>query len=90
MNFPEQQIQQVIGALRDISDPTDRAKATGAMLDAIPALQRALRELRQSAVRELRAQGFSHAEVAQALGVSRSRAQQIAEGRTSGRADKHD
>lgn len=85
MSFPEQQIQQVTAALRGIADPTDRAKATGAMLDAIPTLQQALREIRQGAVLALRAQGLSHAEIGKALGLSRGRAQQIAEGRTSGK-----
>jgi DNA-directed RNA polymerase specialized sigma24 family protein len=79
-------IQKVGSAFAGIPDPTNRAKAIGAMLDAMPQLQAGLRELRQNAVKELRAGGMSHGEVAAALGISRSRAQQIAEGRASGRA----
>ncbi|MEV5451531.1 sigma-70 family RNA polymerase sigma factor [Streptomyces sp. NPDC052535] len=69
-------------------DPVQRAKDVGAALNAIPELQRWLREVRQSAVQGMRADGMSHAEVGKELGISRARAQQIAEGRTSGkRAD---
>lgn len=64
---------------------TERAKAASTALQAIPALQQWLRELRQTAVKELRADGMSHAQVAAELGISRARAQQIAEGRTTGK-----
>ncbi|MGY4927928.1 sigma-70 family RNA polymerase sigma factor [Streptomyces sp. 900105755] len=66
-------------------DATQRAKAASDALQAIPDLQRWLRELRQGAVQEMRAGGMSHADVGAALGVSRARAQQIAEGRTTGK-----
>lgn len=75
---------KVTGAFAGIGDPTDRARAAGAMLEAVPDLQRSLREIRQNAVRELRAQGLSHAEVGEAIGVHRNRAAQIAGGRTGG------
>ncbi|MDQ0758713.1 sigma-70 family RNA polymerase sigma factor [Streptomyces canus] len=75
--------------LAEQGDPTQRAKTVGAALQAIPELQHWLREIRQSAVQEMRDDGMSHAEVGKELGLSRARAQQIAEGRTSGkRADK--
>lgn len=77
-------VEGIKTTLNEITDPTDRAKAASALLDAIPTLQSALREIRQTAVLELRAQGLSHNEVGIAIGTSRSRAQQIAEGRTSG------
>lgn len=74
--------------LAEQGDPTQRAKAVGAALQAIPELQHWLREIRQGAVREMRDEGKSHAEVGKELGLSRARAQQIAEGRTTGkRAD---
>ncbi|MDL4812779.1 hypothetical protein [Actinomadura opuntiae] len=72
----------VLAQVQDLSDATERAKAVGAILDAIPYLQANLRSTRQTAVREMRAGGMSHADVAQALGLSRSRAQAIAEGRS--------
>lgn len=77
-------VEDIAATLAAIDDPTDRAKTAGALLDAVPQLQRTLRETRQAAVLNLRAGGFSHGAVAAALGISRSRAQQIAEGRTSG------
>jgi hypothetical protein len=79
-------------SLKNVADqgsPTDRARSVGKILEAIPALQHWLREVRQGAVQEMRSEGMSHAEVGKELGLSRARAQQIAEGRTTGkRADK--
>ncbi|MEE2044389.1 hypothetical protein ABZ234_18380 [Nocardiopsis sp. NPDC006198] len=83
MSFADDQTQQIINALTSIDPPEDRARAVGEMLKGVPALQRALREARQAAVLEMRAAGASHADVGAALGVSKGRAQQIAEGRTS-------
>jgi DNA-directed RNA polymerase specialized sigma24 family protein len=71
--------------LAEQGDATQRAKEVGAALNAIPDLQRWLREIRQGAVQEMRSEGMSHAEVGKAIGVSRGRAQQIAEGRTTGK-----
>lgn len=71
--------------LAEQGDPTQRAKDVGAALQAIPELQKWLREIRQGAVQEMRDDGLSHAQVAAELGISRARAQQIAEGRTSGK-----
>lgn len=71
--------------LTDQSDPTERARGVGKVLEAIPALQHWLREIRQGAVQEMRSAGMSHAEVGKELGISRARAQQIAEGRTTGK-----
>lgn len=71
--------------LADTDDPTERAKQAGVALNAVPELQSWLRQVRQEAVLEMRAGGLSHAEVGKQLGVSRARAQQIAEGRTTGR-----
>ncbi|MEU0098236.1 RNA polymerase subunit sigma-70 [Streptomyces sp. NPDC006267] len=71
--------------LAEQDNPTNRAKDVGRVLEAIPALQHWLREVRQGAVVEMRAEGMSHAEVGKELGLSRARAQQIAEGRTTGK-----
>lgn len=71
--------------LADNEDPGERAKEVGAALNAVPELQKWLRQLRQDAVLELRDGGLSHAEVGKLIGTSRARAQQIAEGRTTGR-----
>lgn len=71
--------------LAEQGDAAQRAKDVGAALQAIPELQTWLREIRQGAVQEMRDEGMSHAQVAGELGISRARAQQIAEGRTTGR-----
>lgn len=71
--------------LADNPDASARAQEVGAALNAVPELQKWLRQLRQDAVLELRADGLSHAEVGKVIGTSRARAQQIAEGRTTGR-----
>ena len=71
--------------LAEQGNPTERAKTVGAALQAIPELQHWLREIRQGAVQEMRDEGMSHAEVGKELGLSRARAQQIAEGRTTGK-----
>ena len=73
-------IQDVTSTFSGIGDPTTRAIAAGEMLDAVPRLQGSLREVRQAAVNELRDAGASYADVAKALGVSRTRVQQIVEG----------
>jgi hypothetical protein len=53
-------------------------------LNAIPAWTARLRSVRQDAVLELQALGWSRAQIGDALGIHRSRVQQIAEGRHSG------
>lgn len=83
MSFAEDQIHHIINTLTQTTDPAERARAAGEMLNHIPALQKALREARQGAVLEMRSDGASHADVAQELGISRSRAQGIAEGKTT-------
>ena len=79
-------------ALRQLVDasatPKQRALDLGKALKAIPDLQKWLRHAREMTVAEMRDEGMSHADVAKVLGISRARAQQIAEGRTTGkRAD---
>ncbi|MGK5729741.1 sigma-70 family RNA polymerase sigma factor [Streptomyces sp. URMC 124] len=71
--------------LAEQGDATQRAKDVSTALQAIPELQKWLRAIRHEAVREMREGGHSHAQVATELGISRARAQQIAEGRTTGK-----
>lgn len=72
-------------ALVDIPDATDRAKQLTSALAQFRDVQAELKAARQQAVVEMRASGMSHADVSAELGVSRARAQQIAEGRTTGK-----
>lgn len=79
------EVQQVINGLESIDDAGERAIAAGALLKNWPDLHRQVREVRQQAVIVLRQQGMSHADIAKLLGVTKSRAAQIAEGRLTGR-----
>jgi hypothetical protein len=90
-----QPLESVGDALVDITErlyavehdapPSDRARQLAALYaDATAALQ-AVTEAREAAVGELRRQGMSLAEIAQALGMSRQRAHQLAQ-RDQGRA----
>jgi hypothetical protein len=71
--------------LASTAEPEQRARDATAALNAVPELQAWLRQTRQGAVLEMRAGGMSHGEVGKVLGISRARAQQIAEGRTTGK-----
>lgn len=68
-----------------IKDPAERAKELTRIIRKLPELGAAIREARAEAVRELRKQGWSHQQVADLIGVARTRAQQIAEGRSGGK-----
>ncbi|MEV6683467.1 sigma factor-like helix-turn-helix DNA-binding protein [Streptomyces erythrochromogenes] len=72
-------IRSVIADLAAVTDPADRARAVGVVLDAVPDLQAELRAARQAAVIELRATR-TLAEVADILGISVPRVSQIASG----------
>lgn len=72
-------------ALAEIPDPVERAQQLSSALAQIPGVQTELKDARQAAVLEMRSRNMSHADVGAALGVSRARAQQIAEGRVSGK-----
>jgi predicted XRE-type DNA-binding protein len=71
--------RETITQLSDIADPTERARAVGAALDAVPDLQSELRGVRQGAVLVMR-ETMSVAEVAEALGISVPRVSQITKG----------
>lgn len=72
-------IRETIAQLAATPDPIDRAKALGAVLDAIPDLQAELRGERQKAVIEIR-ESKSIADTAELLDVSQGRISQIAKG----------
>lgn len=71
--------------LAEQGDATQRAKDVGAALNAVPDLQRWLREIRQQAVQEMHDSGLSYDQIGKELGMHRVRAHQIAEGRTTGK-----
>lgn len=73
-----------IDRLEEITDPAERALEIGRRLAAIPDYQARLREMRQRAVLEMRAQNMSFADIGKVVGLHRNRVQQIAEGRSAG------
>lgn len=83
-------VRRALALIEQMPDATDRAMAAGELLKAWPELHRDAREIRRQAVLVMRQQGMSHAEVGVALGVSRARAQQIAEGRVTGKRAEAD
>ena len=76
---PTKPFREAIAQLADIPDPTERALATGVVLNAVPDLQGQLRTVRQEAVGEMR-ETMGVAEVAEALGVAVPRVSQITKG----------
>lgn len=70
--------------IESIKDPAERAREIGQRLKHIPDFQARLREMRQAAVKEMRASGMTYAAIAEAIHLHRNRVQQIAEGRTAG------
>lgn len=81
-----QRILEAIAALEEISDDEARAKAVTAVLDQWPYQHTRLREVRQRAVLNLRAQGKTWKQIGDILGVHFTRARQIAQGQ---RGDKN-
>ncbi len=73
-----------IDEIAQITDPAERAKEIGRRLGDIPGFQARLRQMRQAAILEMRANGMTYAAIAVEIGLHRNRIQQIAEGRTAG------
>jgi DNA-directed RNA polymerase specialized sigma24 family protein len=73
-----------IETIKQIADPAERARRIGVILGKLPDAMSELRAMRQAAVLELRAQGWSHAQIGEALGIHRNRAAQIADGKPGG------
>lgn len=81
MSEEAQRVFDAIDALEEIADPTERAKALGEVLKALPGRNKALKEARQAAVRELLArEGASYRSVAAELGINFSTVQDIVKG----------
>lgn len=73
-----------IDRIVQIPDPAERAVEIGRVLNTLQDITGELRSLRQAAVRELQAKGWSYAKIGEALDLHRNRVQQIAEGRAGG------
>ena len=70
--------------VRAIADLERRAAAIKDLTDATRTVDQAIRDVRAETVQQMRDDGWSHQQVADAFGVHRNRAQQIAEGRSGG------
>lgn len=82
---PEITVNELLDAIRAIEDPVERFKAaTKAVETARTTFMAGARQIRQDAVNELR-EDKSLGDISKLLGQSRSRVQQIGEGRTGGK-----
>lgn len=77
-----------LARLTKADDPTTRARTLGEALDALPELQTWISTARREAVLAMREEGQSYGDIAKNLDFSRTRAQQIVEGRITGRRAK--
>lgn len=76
-------------AARKLPSNTEQALALGQALQGLPAFSAHLRSLRQEVVRRMHEEdGMSWADVADAIGVKRTRAAQIARGIAGGSKKK--
>lgn len=76
-----QRVFDAIDALKQIADPSERARALSEVLKAMPVQNKSLKEARQEAVQELLARpGASLRSVGAELGLSYSTVQDIAKG----------
>ncbi|WP_031511557.1 transcriptional regulator [Streptomyces megasporus] len=73
-------VLNVLDSLEQLDDPAERARRAGKLLAAWPEQHTRLREIRQSAVVAMRAQNISYRKIAQTLGISLARVQQIEAG----------
>jgi DNA-directed RNA polymerase specialized sigma24 family protein len=73
-------VLDVLDSLEQLDDPAERARRAGKLLAAWPEQHTRLREIRQAAVVAMRAQNVSYRKIAQTLGISLARVQQIEAG----------
>lgn len=81
----DEEVQAVldsIDALGHAEAPSERAKRLTQLLDAMPGAQSKIREMRQQAVIEMRAEGMSLRAIATELDISFGRVRDIIEGIT--------
>ncbi|MFE9684151.1 helix-turn-helix domain-containing protein [Streptomyces sp. NPDC006285] len=81
MTEEAQRVFDAIDALKEIADPTERARALSEVLKALPGKNKALKEARREAVQQLLAQpGASLRTVGAELDISFSTVQDIVKG----------
>ncbi len=70
-------MDEQVKLLADVPDPVVRAKEAAGLLDRYQAVVNELSRIRRESVEEMIAAGMSHAQIAEALGVSRGRISQL-------------
>lgn len=70
-------LASVISSARSIKDPLQRAQATTDILQSVTDAAQELREIRSDAVIEVNESGMGYGKIADALGISKVRVQQI-------------
>jgi hypothetical protein len=79
-------VNNLLDSIRAIEDPAERFKAATETVEAARNLLMAGgRQIRQQVVNDYRSEGKSLAEIGELLDQTRSRIQQISEGRTGGK-----
>lgn len=84
----EEEVRRVVDTvtgLEAVEDPADRARRAAKLLEEWPQQHTRLREIRQQAVKDMRAAGVSYRKIASEIGVSLGRVQQIEAGETESR-----
>lgn len=70
-------LDTLIKGLREIPDPLDQALAAGALMEAMKTAVTEIKDLRIEAVKSLSNVGWGYQRIAEALGVSKPRVQQL-------------
>lgn len=78
-------MNQLLDPVRSIEDRVERFRAATATVETARTAMAAARQIRQDVVNELRDEGMGLGAIATLLGQTRSRVQQIREGRTGGK-----
>ncbi|NJP73387.1 hypothetical protein [Streptomyces sp. C1-2] len=73
-------VLEAVDSLEALDDPAERARKAGRLLAELPDQQARLRRIRQAAIAAMRADDVSYRKIAEQLGISLARVQQIERG----------
>ncbi|MEU3289925.1 hypothetical protein [Streptomyces longwoodensis] len=73
-------VLETVDSLEALDDPAERARKAGRLLAELPDQQARLRQIRQAAIAAMRAENISYRKIAEQLGLSLARVQQIERG----------
>jgi hypothetical protein len=80
---PHDMLNNAIGLLADLPDPGDRAAAITQFMTHISQAGEELKDIRRNAMLELHAAGLGYGAIADIVGISKARAQQVITAMTS-------